>query len=159
MVAVAAGTGVAVYQAGPTGFGLARACSAAGIDCQVLAPSKLIRPSGDRVKTDARDARHLARLLHLGEVVSVAIPSAAQEAARDLVAYSRGLPRRSDECPAPVIEAASAPGDRVLRRRSLDGEHEQWLRQQPFDNVAQRAQVYPRSLDQRTAHAESPVLR
>jgi transposase len=55
------------------------------IECVVAAPSKLQRPSGDRVKTDARDARHLARLLHLGEIVAVAIPSIEQEAARDLV--------------------------------------------------------------------------
>ena len=54
------------YEAGPTGFGLARALIGAGIDCQVAAPSKLQRPAGDRVKTDARDAAHLARLLHLG---------------------------------------------------------------------------------------------
>ncbi|MGO9067393.1 IS110 family transposase, partial [Mycobacterium sp.] len=73
------------YEAGPTGFGLARALTAAGIDCQVAAPSKLQRPSGDRVKTDARDAAHLARLLHLGQIVEVTIPSVAQEAARDLV--------------------------------------------------------------------------
>ena len=63
------------YEASPTGFGLARALTAAGITCEVAAPSKLQRPSGDRVKTDARDARHLARLLHLGEIVAVAIPS------------------------------------------------------------------------------------
>jgi transposase len=44
------------YEAGPTGFSLARALEAAGISCQVAAPSKLIRPAGDRVKTDARDA-------------------------------------------------------------------------------------------------------
>jgi len=74
-----------VYEAGPTGFGLARFLIAAGIMCLVAAPSKLQRPSGDRVKTDNRDARHLARLLHLGEVVAVAIPSVEQEAARDLV--------------------------------------------------------------------------
>jgi transposase len=43
------------------------------------------RPSGDRIKTDVRDARHLARLLHLGEIVAVAVPSIEQEAARDLV--------------------------------------------------------------------------
>ena len=61
-----------VYEAGPTGFGLARYLIDAGIDCVVAAPSKLQRPSGDRVKTDARDARHLARLLHLGEIVAVA---------------------------------------------------------------------------------------
>ena len=63
------------YEAGPTGFGLARALIGAGIDCLVAAPSKLQRPAGDRVKTDARDAAHLARLLHLGQVVEVAIPS------------------------------------------------------------------------------------
>ena len=45
-----------IYEAGPTGFGLARSLIAAGIDCVVAAPSKLQRPSGDRVKTDARDA-------------------------------------------------------------------------------------------------------
>jgi transposase len=53
---------VVTYEAGPTGFGLARVLAAAGIECVVAAPSKLQRPSGDRVKTDARDARHLARL-------------------------------------------------------------------------------------------------
>src|SRR3954465_5836028 len=52
-----------VYEAGPPGVGLARHLIAPGIECVVAAPSKLQRPSGDRVKTDARDARHLARLL------------------------------------------------------------------------------------------------
>ena len=42
-----------VYEAGPTGFGLARFLLAAGVDCVVAAPSKLIRPKGDRVKTPA----------------------------------------------------------------------------------------------------------
>ena len=44
------------YEAGPTGFGLARAMTAAQVRCVVAAPSKLARPAGDRVKTDARDA-------------------------------------------------------------------------------------------------------
>ena len=73
------------YEAGPTGFGLARFLCGQGITCLVAAPSKLQRPSGDRVKTDLRDARHLARLLHLGEIVAVTVPSVEQEAARDLV--------------------------------------------------------------------------
>src|SRR5689334_25331863 len=73
------------YEAGPTGFGLARFLTAEGIDCLVAAPSKLQRPSGDRVKTDRRDARQLARLLHLGEIVAVTVPGVEQEAARDLV--------------------------------------------------------------------------
>ncbi len=79
------GPSAAVYESGPTGFGLARALSAAGIRCEVAAASKLQRPAGDRVKTDARDALHLARLLRLDEVVAVRVPSEVEESARDLV--------------------------------------------------------------------------
>ena len=73
------------YEAGPTGFGLFRALSAVGIDCTVAAPSKITRAAGDRVKTDARDAVLLARLLRLGELTAVRVPSVSEEAARDLV--------------------------------------------------------------------------
>ena len=74
-----------VYEAGPTGYGLARFLTGRGIVSVVAAPSKLQRPSGDRVMTDARDALHLARLLRLGGITPVAVPTVAQEAARDLV--------------------------------------------------------------------------
>ena len=73
------------YEAGPTGFGLARALQMAGVRCVVVAPSKLERPPGDRVKTDRRDAERLARLLHIGELPAVRVPTVAEEAARDLV--------------------------------------------------------------------------
>lgn len=73
------------YEAGPTGYGLARACAEAGIACLVAAPSKIPRGSGDRVKTDRRDAERLARLLRLGELVAVRVPEPDEEAARDLV--------------------------------------------------------------------------
>src|SRR5436305_7851515 len=73
------------YEAGPTGYGLARACTAAGVACTVAAPSKIPRASGDRVKTDRRDAERLARLLRLGELVAVRLPEPHEEAARDLV--------------------------------------------------------------------------
>jgi hypothetical protein len=62
-----------------------RARVAAGICCEVAAPSKLQRPAGDRVKIDIRDARHLARLLHLVQGVTVAVPDAQTEAAGVLV--------------------------------------------------------------------------
>lgn len=73
-----------VYEAGPTGFGLARHFQAAGIDCVIAAPSKLLRAPGDRVKTDRRDAKILASMLALGEVTKVTIPDTEQEALRDL---------------------------------------------------------------------------
>jgi transposase len=53
------------YEAGPTGYGLARACAVAGIACTVAAPSKIQRAPADRVKTDRRDTERLARLLRL----------------------------------------------------------------------------------------------
>jgi transposase len=56
----------ACYEAGPTGFGLYRAAVAAGIDCQVIAPSKTPRPAGDRNKSDRRDTDLLLRQLMAG---------------------------------------------------------------------------------------------
>ena len=55
-VATLPGPVAVTYEAGPTGFGLARAFASAGIRCEVFAPSKLERPPGDRVKTDRRNA-------------------------------------------------------------------------------------------------------
>lgn len=66
-----AGPVAVTYEAGPTGFGLYRSLTEAGVRCEVAAPSKLQKPSGDRVKTDARDAVHLARLLRLDEITKL----------------------------------------------------------------------------------------
>lgn len=71
------------YEAGPTGFGLYRHLRDAGIRCAVLAPSKLQRPAGERVKTDAKDALHLAKLVRLDEITPVEVPSTDREATRD----------------------------------------------------------------------------
>ena len=56
----------ATYEAGPTGFVLARKLEAIGVDCLVCAPALIPRGPSDRVKTDRRDARTLARLLAAG---------------------------------------------------------------------------------------------
>src|SRR3974390_3462593 len=71
------------YEAGPTGFGLARALEAAGIGCVVAAPGKIERPAQDRVKTDRRDAERLVRLLMIGGLHPVRVPSEEEEALRD----------------------------------------------------------------------------
>src|SRR5882757_3003424 len=73
------------YEAGPTGFGLARALEARGIACIVAAPGKIERPAQDRVKTDRRDAERLVRLLMIGGLHAVRVPSDQEEALRDLV--------------------------------------------------------------------------
>lgn len=74
----------AVYESGPTGFDLKRSLDALGLPCAVGAVSKMLRPSGDRVKTDKRDAVFLARMLAVGNIVEVWCPTPGQEAARDL---------------------------------------------------------------------------
>lgn len=73
------------YEAGPTGFALARTLEAIGIGCVVAAPGKIERPGQDRVKTDRRDAERLARLLMIGGLHPVRVPTDAEEALRDLV--------------------------------------------------------------------------
>lgn len=73
------------YEAGPTGFGLARALGAAGVQCVVAAPGKIERPAQDRVKTDRRDAERLVRLLMVDGLHAVRVPSGEEEALRDLV--------------------------------------------------------------------------
>ena len=73
-----------VYEAGPCGFVLQRHLSTLGLHCEVVAPSSIPKRSGDRVKTDRRDAILLARLARAGELSPVRVPDAFDEALRDL---------------------------------------------------------------------------
>jgi transposase len=126
------------YEAGPTGFGLYRALTAAGIRCEVAAPSKLQRPSGDRVKTDAKDAIHLARLLRLDEITPVTVPSVAAETARDLV-------RAREDARGDLMRARQRLSKLLLRHGIVyydgdawTGKHDAWLRRQRFEVAATR---------------------
>src|SRR5680860_747383 len=124
------------YEAGPTGFGLARFLAQAGVECVVAAPSKLQRPVGDRVKTDKNDALHLAKLLHLGEIVEVTIPGVAQEAARDLV-------RAREDARGDLMSSRHRMSKLLLRQgivyyggQAWTAKHETWLRSHRFDQPA-----------------------
>jgi transposase len=123
------------YEAGPTGYGLARACSAAGIVCTVAAPSKIPRASAARVKTDRRDAERLARLLRLGELVAVRVPDPHEEAARDLV-------RVRADARADLMRARHRLSKLLLRHGRVYAAsawslaHDGWLRAQRFDSRA-----------------------
>ena len=74
-----------VYEAGPCGFVLQRHFSALAWECDVVAPSSVPRPSGERIKTDRRDAMKLARLARANELAVVRVPGPADEAMRDMV--------------------------------------------------------------------------
>ena len=121
------------YEAGPTGYGLYRYLNDHGVCCVVGAPSKQHRPAGDRVKTDARDAELLARLLKLDEFAEVAVPSVEQEAARDLV-------RAREDARGDLMRARHRLSKMLLRQGILytgghpwTGMHDAWLRSQRFD--------------------------
>ncbi len=125
-----------VYEAGPTGFGLARFLTGQGVRCVVAAPSKLQRPAGDRVKTDAKDALHLARLLRLGEVTPVAVPTVTQEAARDLV-------RVREDVRGDLMRARHRTSKLLLRQgivyaggTAWTAAHHHWLGRQRFAQPA-----------------------
>jgi transposase len=75
----------ASYEAGPTGYGLARALEDAGVECVVAAPGKIPRGATERVKTDRRDAEHHVRLLLAGRLHPVRVPGPSEEGLRDLV--------------------------------------------------------------------------
>jgi transposase len=72
------------YEAGPCGFVLARRLQQLGIACAVVAPSLTPKGAGDKIKTDRRDARMLARLHRAGELTAVHVPDERDEAIRDL---------------------------------------------------------------------------
>lgn len=74
----------ACYEAGPTGYELHRLLTRHGVACEVVAPALIPRTPGDKVKTDRRDCRRLARLHRAGELTAIRVPSQREEAVRDL---------------------------------------------------------------------------
>ena len=73
-----------VYEAGPCGYWLYRYLTKKSDDGWVVAPSRIPKKAGDRVKTDRRDAMQLARLARSGDLTVVYVPKVEDEAIRDL---------------------------------------------------------------------------
>jgi transposase len=73
------------YEAGPRGYPLCRFIRSHGAECLIVAPSKVPRQPGDRVKTDRRDADQLARLFRAGELTGSYVPDPQDEAVLDLI--------------------------------------------------------------------------
>ena len=123
----------ACYEAGPTGFGLYRAASVAGIRMDVIAPGKTPRGRSDRVKTDRKDAELLARCLMAGSLTAVAVPSVRVEAARELT-------RAHDMCRRDLMNARHRVSKMLLRHGRVypkpsstwSKPHRQWLAAQQF---------------------------
>jgi len=124
----------ACYEAGGCGYQVYRELSELGIECDVIAPSLIPVRAGDRVKTDRRDAEKLARLFRAGELTSIRVPTADEEALRDLV-----------RCREDVREEVQRHRHRLLKFLLRHGQihegahwtvkHWSWLRTLRFDNA------------------------
>jgi len=106
-----------VYEAGPCGYAIYRHLTAQHIECTVIAPSMTPKKSGDRVKTDRRDALSLARLHRAGELTAVSVPREDDEAMRDLSRAREDAKRAETEC------AAATPSTAPQTRHPLHGSH------------------------------------
>jgi len=128
----------AVYEAGPTGFGLARAAAARELDLRVIAPGSIPRAPGDRVKTDRRDAKRIVRLFAAGELSFAFVPSEAEERFRDLVRCIEAA--RTD-----LMRSRHRLSKFLLRRglrfpgRCWTQPHERWLGRLSFDDALSQA--------------------
>jgi transposase len=145
------------YEAGPTGYELARRLKAAGISCVVIAPSLIPVQQGRRVKTDRRDAARLASLFRSGELTEVTIPEPQVEAMRD-------LERARDDAKHDERTARQRLDKFLLRHsRFWNGgtkwtqKHLAWIRGQVFEAIAQKRTLasYLTALDQATARVEA----
>jgi transposase len=130
---------LAVYEAGPVGYGLARAGAACGIDVRVCAPGSIPRAPADRVKTDRRDAERLARQLLAGELSFVRVPTVEEEQFRDLA-------RCREAARGDLTRARHRLSTFLLRREHYFADpgsnwtlaHHRWLRQLRFDDRPSR---------------------
>ncbi|MCA1700021.1 MAG: IS110 family transposase [Actinobacteria bacterium] len=126
------------YEAGPTGYGLARALHAVGVGCVVAAPGKIERPAQDKIKTDQRDAERVLRLLMIDALCPVRVPTVEEEALRDLV-------RAREDLRGDLMRARQRLSKLLLRHgivyedtsSTWTQRHRAWLRAQDLGGGAQ----------------------
>lgn len=126
----------ACYEAGPTGYPLARFFAGMGIACEVIAPSLIPVPAGARVKTDRRDARRLVTLHRAGQLTAVHVPSEADEAIRDLVRARGSLVTDRTRARHRLAKFLLRHGVVYRDGKQWTLRHEAWLAKLRFDDAA-----------------------
>jgi transposase len=131
---------LACYEAGPCGYALQRQMTTSRLACQVIAPALIPRKPGDRVKTNARDARKLAELLRAGLLTEVRPPTPAEEAVRDLC-------RARDDAREDLQRCRHRLGKLLLRRglhhsgHNWTKAHRRWIASLEWTELAERVVV------------------
>jgi transposase len=145
-----------VYEAGPSGYTLARQLIEAGYTCEVVAPSKVPRRPGDRVKTDRRDALMLASLARAGELTRVHIPDERDEAIRDLSRARIDAVRARLKARQQLKALLLRHGKRYPGKTSWRAAHERYLATISFPHPAQQIafEEYHRAVSETSAQVE-----
>jgi len=126
------------YEAGPTGYGLYRQVKALGHECAVVAPSLIPRKSGERIKTNRRDAVTLARSLRAGDLTSVWVPDAIHEAVRDLSRAREAAGEDVRKKRQQLLSFLLRHGRIFSGRKHWSLAHRRWLAEQKFEHPAQQ---------------------
>lgn len=126
------------YEAGPTGYGLARSLRAAGWACDVIAPSLVPKKPGERIKTDRRDAAKLAVNHRNGELVAVAVPDEASEAIRDLERARDDAKKAERVARHQLSKFLLRHGRRYLGKTTWNDAHRAWIVGEKFAEPAQQ---------------------
>ncbi len=142
-----------VNEAGPTGYGLYRKLLQRGIDCEVIAPSKMPRASGDRVKTDARDACRLAHFHRSGDLTAVHVPDEDSESMRDLLRARNDAKFNQLKSRQRLSKFLLRHG-RIWPKSNWTRAHHERLEQQRFDHPAGQF-----ALSERLAELDEAIAR
>jgi transposase len=127
------------YEAGPTGYGLARSLQAAGVDCVVVAPGLVPQVAGSRIKTDRRDAKKLAHFLRSGDLTVVWLPDEQTEALRDLERARDDARLAERRIKQQLLKFLLRHGRRYDEgKENWTKTHWTWVRQQKFEHEAQQ---------------------
>ena len=126
------------YEAGPTGFGLARQLFAAGWGIAVIAPSLIPTKQGCRVKTNRRDAAKLAHFLRSGDLTIVHVPDEDTEAIRDLSRARAAAKQAEHVAHQQLSKFLLRHGRRFGGRSTWSEVHKTWIRTQTFEKAAQQ---------------------
>ncbi|HMB06489.1 MAG TPA: IS110 family transposase [Isosphaeraceae bacterium] len=126
------------YEAGPAGYGLYRQLRAAGYRCTVIAPSLVPVQSGNRVKTDRRDAAKLAHFLRSGDLTTVHVPDEATEAIRDLERARDDAKRAEQVARHQLAKFLLRHGRRYEGKLNWNTAHLAWIGKQQFAQPSQQ---------------------
>ena len=126
------------YEAGPTGYGLHRQLTDLGYVCDVVAPTMIPKRSGDRVKTNRRDAMTLVKLLRAGELRAIWVPDAVHEAIRDLTRAREAAMIDLRTKRQQLLSFLLRHGRNFSGRNCWTKAHARWLAEQTFIHPAQQ---------------------